>query len=53
MAVMGSMEAGLNHNYSIILSKSVIDCVTAVTLAAALGVRVLFSGFTVLIYRGY
>ncbi|MGI5937076.1 MAG: DUF554 domain-containing protein [Oscillospiraceae bacterium] len=52
MAVMGSMEAGLNHNYSIILSKSVIDCVTAVTLAAALGVGVLFSGFTVLIYQG-
>ena len=52
MAVMGSIEAGINHNYSIILSKSVIDCVTAVTLAAALGVGVVFSGFTVLIYQG-
>ncbi|HHU22331.1 MAG TPA: DUF554 domain-containing protein [Clostridiales bacterium] len=52
MAVMGSMEAGINQNYSIILSKSVIDCVTAITLAAALGVGVLFSGFAVLFYQG-
>ncbi len=52
MAVMGSMEAGINGNYSIILSKSVIDCVTAVTFAATMGVGVLFSGFGVLIYQG-
>ena len=52
MAIMGSMEAGINGNYSIILSKSVIDCVTAVTFAAAMGVGVCFSAIGVLIYQG-
>jgi len=52
MAIMGSMEAGINNDYSIILSKSVIDCVTAVTFAAAMGVGVCFSAFGVLLYQG-
>ncbi len=52
MAIMGSMEAGINHDYSIILSKSVIDCVTAVTFAAAMGVGVCFSACGVLLYQG-
>ena len=52
MAIVGSMEAGIQHNYSTILSKSVIDCVTAVTFAATMGVGVLFSGAVILIYQG-
>lgn len=52
MAVMGSMEAGINHNYTIIFSKSAIDCITAVTFAAAMGVGVCFSAFGVLLYQG-
>lgn len=52
MAIMGSMEAGINGDYSVILSKSVIDCVTAVTFAATMGVGVCFSAFGVLLYQG-
>jgi hypothetical protein len=52
MAVMGSMEAGINHDYSIIISKSVIDAVTAVSFAAAMGIGVMFSAFGILIYQG-
>ena len=52
MAIMGSMEAGINNDYSIILSKSVIDGITAVTFAAAMGVGVCFSAFGVLLYQG-
>lgn len=52
MAIMGSMEAGINQDYSIILSKSVIDALTSITLAAAMGIGVFFSGFAVLIYQG-
>lgn len=52
MAVVGSMEAGINHDYSTILSKSVLDCVTSVTLAAAMGVGVAFSAVGVLVYQG-
>ena len=52
MAVMGSIEAGINHNYSIILSKGVIDGVTDISFAATLGVGALFSAGAVLIYQG-
>jgi uncharacterized membrane protein YqgA involved in biofilm formation len=52
MAIMGSMEAGINHNYSILLSKGVIDGVTDISFAATLGVGALFSSVAVLIYQG-
>lgn len=52
MAIMGSMEAGINKDYSILISKSIIDGVTAISLAAALGVGVLFSVIIVFLYQG-
>ena len=52
MAVMGSIEAGVNGNYSILISKSVIDGITAITFAAAMGIGVAFSAIPVLIYQG-
>lgn len=52
MAVMGSIEAGINHNYSILVSKGVIDGVTSISLAATTGVGVAFSVVPLLIYQG-
>lgn len=52
MAITGSIEAGLNHNYEIIISKGVIDGVTAISFAAAMGVGVAFSAIPVLVYQG-
>lgn len=52
MAIMGSFDAGLRGDYNTIFAKSVLDCVMAVTFAATMGVGVLFSGATVLIYQG-
>lgn len=52
MAVMGSLEAGINHNYSIIISKGVIDGVTAITFAATMGIGVAFSTIPLLLYQG-
>ena len=52
MAITGSIEAGLNHNYSIIVSKGVIDGVTSITFAAAMGIGVAFSIIPLLIYQG-
>lgn len=52
MAITGSIEAGLNHNYEIIISKGVIDGVTAVSFAATMGVGVAFSVLPVLLYQG-
>ena len=52
MAIMGSFDAGLRGNYDTIFAKSALDCVMAVTFAATMGLGVLFSGATVLIYQG-
>lgn len=52
MAITGSIEAGLNKNYSIIISKGVIDGVTAISFAAAMGVGVAFSIVPLVIYQG-
>lgn len=52
MSVNGALEAGLNHNYSILLSKSVIDFLTSITFAAAFGVGAICAAFPVLVYQG-
>lgn len=52
MAVIGSLEAGLRHNYATIFSKSVIDGIMSVTFAAAMGIGVAFSALPVLVYQG-
>jgi len=52
MAIMGSFDAGLRGDYNTIFAKSALDAVMAVTFAATMGVGVLFSGASVLIYQG-
>jgi hypothetical protein len=52
MAIMGAMEAGMNHNYTILISKGVLDGVTSISFAAAMGVGVAFSAIPMLIYQG-
>ena len=52
MSITGSIEAGLNHNYKIIISKGVLDGVTSVSFAAAMGVGVALSVVPMLLYQG-
>ena len=52
MAITGSIEAGLNHNYKIIISKGVLDGVTSVSFAATMGIGVAFSTVPMLLYQG-
>ena len=52
MAIMGTMEAGINGKYDILISKSVIDGVAAVTFASAMGLGVAFSAIPLLLYEG-
>jgi len=52
MAIIGSINSGLTGDHSIIFTKSVIDLVAAAVLTVSLGVGVLFSAGTVLIYQG-
>jgi len=52
MAIVGSIDSGLVGDRSVIVTKSIIDAVTAMMFASSLGVGVLFSALPVLIYQG-
>lgn len=51
MAIMGSIEDGMNHNYTLLFAKSILDGITSLVLASTLGVGVMFSLFTVGFYQ--
>ena len=52
MTVIGSIEAGLNHNYEILIAKSIMDFMSSLIFAAALGPGVLLSAVSVLVIQG-
>jgi len=52
MSIMGSLEAGINKDYSIIFAKSVLDLVSSMAFGAAMGIGVTFSIFFILVYQG-
>lgn len=52
MAIVGSLQDGLTHNYEILLVKSMLDGIFSMIFAASMGVGVLFSALPVLIYQG-
>ena len=52
MAIVGSIESGLRGDQSIILTKSILDAVSAMILASSLGLGVLFSALVILLYQG-
>lgn len=52
MAIVGSLEDGLNHNYSTLFTKAVMDGVLSIVFTAALGIGTIFSIVPVGIYQG-
>ena len=52
MAIVGSLEDGLNGNPSILFAKSVLDGVAATVFTASLGAGVYLSILAVLVYQG-
>ena len=52
MTVIGSIEAGLNHNYEILIAKSIMDFMSSLIFSAALGPGVLLSAVSVLVIQG-
>lgn len=52
MAIVGSFEAGVNHNYTTIFTKSILDGFIAIGFAAAMGVGTAFSALAILVYQG-
>ena len=52
MAIVGSLEDGINRNSDILIAKSTIDGITAMVFASTMGIGVLFSALTVGLYQG-
>lgn len=52
MTIVGSFRAGVDGQYDLIFTKSVMDGFMAILLAAAMGPGVAFSVITILIYQG-
>ena len=52
MTIVGSLEAGINHNYSIIYAKSALDFVSSMAFGAAMGLGVTCSAVFVLVFQG-
>lgn len=52
MAILGSIRAGLEHNYTILLTKSVMDFISSIAFASALGSGVIFSAIPVFLFQG-
>ncbi len=53
MAIVGSLEAGIKGNNTIIITKSIIDGLMSIVLASKYGKGVLFSALSVGIYQGF
>jgi uncharacterized membrane protein YqgA involved in biofilm formation len=52
IAVLGSIQDGLNGDYSLLAVKSVLDGFASIAFASTLGIGVLFSTIVILVYQG-
>ncbi|MBE6037776.1 MAG: DUF554 domain-containing protein [Anaerofustis stercorihominis] len=52
MAIVGSIQSGLNSDHATLFSKAVIDGISSIVLASTLGVGVLLSAVPLLLYQG-
>ena len=52
MAILGSLQDGIMHDPTILITKSLLDGIMSIVLASTLGIGVIFSIFTVGIYQG-
>ena len=52
MAIVGSLQSGLQGNHEMLYLKSVLDAISSIVFGATLGVGVMLSGVTVFVYQG-
>lgn len=52
MAIVGSLESGLQGKHDILFSKSILDGISAIIFSSTLGIGVMLSGLSVLLYQG-
>ena len=52
MAILGSFKAGIEKDYSIIFTKSILDGFMAISFTAAMGIGTAFSAIAIFLYQG-
>jgi uncharacterized membrane protein YqgA involved in biofilm formation len=52
MAIVGSMQSGLQGNHELLFAKSILDGSISVVFGASMGIGVVFSAIPVLVYQG-
>ena len=52
MTIVGSLQAGIENNYSIIFAKSALDLVSSTFFAAGMGIGVPFAACFILVFQG-
>ncbi len=52
MSILGSLDAGLRHDNTILFTKSFLDGVTSIVLASTLGIGVMLSAVPVMLFEG-
>lgn len=52
MTITGSIQAGINGDNSLLITKAMLDFVSSMMLASSLGIGVLFSSISVLVIQG-
>ncbi|HZJ87014.1 MAG TPA: DUF554 domain-containing protein [Erysipelothrix sp.] len=52
LAIVGSLESGISGNHNTLFAKSMLDGISSIIFASALGVGVMFSALSVFLYQG-
>lgn len=52
MAIIGSFKAGIDKDYTLIFTKSILDGFMAIVFTAAMGPGTIFSALSILLYQG-
>lgn len=52
MAILGSLNDGILHDPTILITKSLLDMIMSVVFASTLGIGVMFSVITIIFYQG-
>ena len=52
MTIVGAMESGISGDHTLLVTKSVMDLISAIIFSLTMGVGVMFSAVFVLVYQG-
>ncbi len=52
MSIVGAIQSGLTGNHEILFSKALLDGIVSISMAATMGMGVVFSSISVLVYQG-